>query len=153
MKKNVVIFIGILILIQSCQSSNNHPKSAAELKTDLKMQERETPSQYLSIGDSRMNIDKVQTRKAGIFRDAQFTDDGATITGNIKNNATLAKFKDAVVVVSFSSSTNTIIEEKEFVLYKFFPPQASEYFSIKVYPPPSTSSFNVVLRNATPVYE
>ena len=153
MKKFISVFIAISILIQSCELNSDRPKSVTDLKTDLKVQERENPQQYLSVVDVRMNGDEVQTRKAGLFRNAQYAKDGATITGNIKNSATLAKFKDAVLVVSFSSSTNTVIEEKEFVLYKFFTPHSSEFFTLKVYPPSETSSYNVEIRKASAVYE
>jgi hypothetical protein len=115
---------------------------------ELLSQERTTPLIYLTV-EGKMQADQKLVRAAGLFRDAEYADDGSTIRGTIKNTATIAKFKDVVLTVTFYSQTQTVIETKDYVIYEFYKPNTTNNFELKVYPPEAMKEFNVEVKNAT----
>ncbi|MBL0316466.1 MAG: hypothetical protein IPP69_12065 [Flavobacteriales bacterium] len=117
---------------------------------ELVSSEKMTPLIYLSV-ESKMRQDKKLVRQAGLFRDAEYAPDGATIFGTIKNSATIAKFKDVVLSVTYFSQTKTKIETREYVIYEFYNPNSTNTFELKVNPPQAMKNFNVEIRAATPV--
>ena len=150
------IFIGTLAL-SSCNSEGSSgaaaaaiPKTPEELKMELLQQEQAEPLTYISV-DASMREDEVKTRDAGLFHDAEYSPDGNTIRGTIKNTATVAKFKDVVLEVTFYSQTETPIETKEFTIYEFYSPNTTKNFELKVYPPEEMAKFGVEIKKATAV--
>lgn len=87
-------------------------------------------------------------KKATLFRVAVYEDDGALIKGWIENTATFAKFKDIVVKVSYYSRTETLIDKKQFVIYDYYEPNSTKFFSIKVYPPSAYKEFGFQIVDA-----
>jgi len=142
-----VLFVG-LALFSSCNNEpKERPKTPEELRAELKKQEQSEPLFYLSIDKPTMKHN--MTRAEGLFRDAEY--DGWLIEGKIKNTATLAKFKDVVLRVKHFSQTNTLIEQKDFVIYEFYEPRKMKNFVLKVYPPEAHHTFDVDVVRATPV--
>lgn len=155
MKKVFLSLITISLLMTSCGGSSSsasveRPKTPEELKMELVAQEKLEPLTYLTV-DAKMQEDEVKTRDAGLFHDAEYSPDGNTIHGTIKNSATIAKFKDVVVTVTFYSQTETAIETKDYVIYEFYSPNTSKKFDLKVYPPEAMAKFGVEIKNATAV--
>lgn len=152
MKKIIVSLIALLIISTSCSDSNsaevNRPKTPEELRMELLSQEKLEPQTYLSV-DATMQEDEIKTRDAGLFHDAEYSPDGNTIHGTIKNTATMAKFKDIVVTVTFYSQTETAIETKDFVIYEFYEPNSLNKFELKVYPPEAMAKFGIEIKGAT----
>jgi len=101
------------------------------------------------IHAGQMREDKVKTREAGFFNEAEYAKDGNTIYGTIKNSATMAKFKDIVLTVTFYSQTQTAIESKDFTIYEFYKPNTATLFELKVYPPEAMAQFGVEVKTAT----
>jgi len=108
---------------------------------ELKNQELDNPLQYLTDSEVTIKTNSILVKKETMFRNAQYKDDGAIIEGYIRNKATLAKYKDVVVNVSYYSATKTLIEEKQFVFYEFYEPNSNNHFSLKVYPPSAYKTF------------
>ena len=153
MKKVFLSLITITLLTTSCGSSSSaeaRPKTPEQLKMELVAHEQLEPLTYLTV-DATMRSDEVKTRDEGLFHDAEYSPDGNTIHGTIKNSATMAKFKDIVITVTFYSQTETAIETKDYVIYEFFAPNTTKKFDLKVYPPKAMSKFGVEMKNATPV--
>lgn len=152
MKKILFLsFASATLLLASCNSGGSSgsnadkPKTPEELKMELKIQEQSSPTDYLSASGATMKHNEV--RKAGLFRDAEY--DGWLVEGIIKNTATLARFKDVVLTIKLFSQTETVIEEKDYVIYEFFEPNTSKPFSIKIHPPEVTDKFNVSVKTGT----
>jgi hypothetical protein len=156
MKKITFLLITATTLVfTSCNSGGSssqqeRPKTPEELRMELKIQEQSSPVEYLSA-TATMSPKRVQTRAAGLFRDAEYGTDGYNIEGIIKNSATIARFKDVVLTVTFMSHTETVIEQKDYVFYEFYEPNSTESFSLHLYPPDATNKFNVSIKNATGV--
>jgi hypothetical protein len=146
MKKILLPFIIIVCLILF--SCNERQKTAEELKLELALEEEENPTQYIQTVGVTMKENKIQTRNATLFRSSKHKIDGSIISGNIKNSATIAKFKDVVLTVTFMSQTGTVIEQKDYVIYEFYNPQSSKSFNLKVYQPEATKQYNVAVKNA-----
>lgn len=152
--KPIVVFLFIVIIlmvagiaitefdvIDSIADMFAPPKTEAQLRQELLRKERSTPLLYLGSKNVRME-EKILSFKRK-----------ATISGTIKNSATLAKFKDVNVRVDFYSKTNSVIESQRFVLYNYFPPQSDVTFSLEVIYPKAYISFGLVIEGATPVNE
>lgn len=156
------IFISSAILLSSCNNSGGGsssspldessdaaaPKTPEQLKQELIMQEQAAPLDYITV-DGTMQADEVQTRTEGLFHNAEYSPDGNTIHGKIKNTATLAKFKDVVVVVTYYSQTDTEISSEEKVYYEFYPANTETTFELKVYPPQDMAKFGLKIKSAT----
>jgi hypothetical protein len=154
-KINLLITVVILGTIISCNSSSNsspfeREKTPEELRIELKAQEQNNPTQYVTV-DSKMKDSIVQTREEGFFHSAEYGKDGSVIKGIIKNAASVAKFKDVVLTVSFYSATDTEIKSEDYVFYEFYEPNSSKPFSLHVHPPEAMKSFGTRIKTATPV--
>jgi len=145
----------LTIIFTSCGGNyqENKPKTPEELRAELKLQELNNPLDYLDHKDVTLRPQRKKIRNAGLFRDAEYVDDGALIEGYIINKATLAKFKDVVIKISFYSQTETLIDEETYVFYEYYEPNSKKHFSLKVYPPVAYKKFGIQIVDAKPVYE
>lgn len=141
----------------ACNNGENHnqiitPKTPQELKAELKEIERNNPLDYLHCKDVILQPQTKLVKKETFFKSAVYEDDGALIVGSITNNATLATYKDVVIKVSYYSQTETVIKTKSYVLYEYYKPNTTNYFSIKVYPPKAYVNFGIKIKDAKAVY-
>lgn len=154
MKTNLTITMTILtIWLTSCGGGfgTDRPKSAEELKAELKQQEQISPTTYIEDENVTLTPQKKKIRNAGLFHDAEYAPDGAIIEGNFISKSTVAKFKDIVVNVSFYSQTKTLIEEKSYVLYQYLNPNSTIHFSMKIDAlPQAYKEFGFEITGATP---
>jgi hypothetical protein len=156
MKKSTFLISPLfaLAILVSCNSSGSSPvfereKTPEELRMELKAQEQSNPTQYLSV-DAKMKDSIIQTRAEGFFHNAEYGKDGSVIKGLIKNSASVAKFKDVVLTVSYYSATETEIKSEDHIFYEFYEPNAAKPFSLHVHAPEAMKSFGVRVKNATP---
>ena len=54
------------------------------------------------------------------------------VHGVIKNSATVASYKDAIVRVTYYSKTKTELIRKEYTIYENFPPHSEVKFELKI---------------------
>jgi len=54
------------------------------------------------------------------------------VHGTIKNSATVASYKDAVVRVTYYSKTKTELGSKEYTIYEVFSPHSTKNFELKI---------------------
>lgn len=146
-------FVALIMFFVSCNSASSpivieRPKTPEELRAELKHDEQVAPQRYLSINAAmiRENI----TRPAGLFNRSQ--SDGYLIQGEVRNSASIAKFKDVILKVQYLSPTQSVIQENDYVVYEFFEPSSSKPITFKVYPPDAMKNFSVSVKSATPVY-
>lgn len=138
----------ITLFLTSCNSPKKEEiKSPEQLRFDLQQLEQLNPLEYLKV-NATISPNNVLTREAGLFRDAKYEVDGFNMEGTIQNTASLAKFKDVVLRVTFLSKTETILDQSDHVLYEFYEPKSNTPFSLHLYPPEATSQFNVTVKKA-----
>lgn len=116
-------------------------KTPEELRAELKAKEEETPLKYIEGSEVKLAPQRKMTRSAGIFRDAEYEPDGAIISGDITNNATLARFKDPKITVYFYSQTNTLIKKQSYVIYEYLDPGSTTHFSFRIDSYPETYDY------------
>lgn len=130
------------------------PKTPEELRLQLEEEEGLAPLDYLSYEDVTLDLQQIKTRNAGLFRDAEYKADGGIIEGTFLNSATIAKFKDVEVKISFYSQTETLIDEVNYVIYKYSEPNSRTHFSFKIPTVPEAyDSFTFEITGATAVRE
>ena len=147
-----LVFVVCLFFFSCGDSSSlsigdsSREKTPEELREELRKQEMNSPSEYIKLEGVTMKKNLV--REAGWFRNAEY--DGSVVEGSIKNTASIARFKDVIIVVEFYSKTETQIGQKEFVLYEYYEPNSNENFRLVVYPPSEMGSYHVSVKNAIP---
>lgn len=143
-----------IIFLTGCggySTSNSKPKSPEELRAELKAQEEISPLTYLEDKGVKMTPQKKKIRNGGLFRDPEYAPDGAIFEGDFINKATIAKFKDIRVKVSFYSKTKTLIKEDSYIIYEYYPPNSTKHFSFRVAEiPQAQTSFSFEIIGATP---
>jgi hypothetical protein len=163
--KKILVFFTIPLLYLSFSSCNNSQagsfvspqsptppvvKSTQELRRELAEREELNPSGLL-VAYGNMRENKVMVQKQFFFRPAVYQTDGQIITGFIHSKASVARFKDAVIRVTFYTETQTALQSMDTTLYKYFTPRMNVPFEMKVYPPPQMKNFTMQVINATPL--
>lgn len=126
-------------------------KTPAELRKELRILEESNPSEYLKA-QATLQENKILVQAAGLFSHSKYAIDGYLLTGTINNTASVAKFKDAVITISFISETNTPIMSNKLVLYKYLNPNETIPFEFKVYAPKESKNFKIKIKDAVAVH-
>lgn len=151
-----LLFLMFSLFISCNRSSSNNEyafKTEEELRAELKFQELNSPLKYINGGELNMEYHQRKVRNGGIFREAQYERDGATVTGNLENTATLATYKDVNITLSFYSATNTKIGEQSYTIYEYLKPGETVPIRIRLQSiPEATAEFSYQINNASPVY-
>lgn len=136
--------------VDPIKGSPSHPKTAAELRRELAETEASDPAGMLLISGT-MQENKILVQKPDFFHHSKYATDGYLINGIIKNKASIAQFKDAIVRVTFYTETRTELGYKDYPVYKYFLPHQVSPFELQVYPPENMKDFNLEVINATVV--
>ena len=146
----------LTIWLTSCGDGNNtketRQKTSEELKSELKQLELSNPRDYLDCQNVTLQLQKKLVKEGGLFRNAEYADDGGLIQGSFVNKATLAKYKDITIKVSYYSQTKTLISESAYIIYEFYNAHSTKNFSLKVDPPKAYKTFSFRVTGATPVW-
>ena len=140
----IILFLALCIKIyaQKPNSISSNNKEISKIKDKLRQKEISLGIKNLIITGT-MSENKVKTHSADFFHHTEYKSDGYLIKGFIKNNATLAVFKDAVVTVNFLSTTSSIMNTKTFTIYQFYAPHSSVQFEYKIDPPEGFSEWDI----------
>ncbi len=125
----------------------NEQNSPDKLRENLIAKERESPNEYLKTINETMqeNI----TRQPDLFHHTER--DGYWVRGYIRNTATLATFKDIVIIIKYSTETNTHISDDVFTISKYLRPQTSIPFEHLCHPPQGfVNNWTCEVKDATP---
>lgn len=143
---SILLVIATLVIIEGINSGHisvedfiSRPKTEAELRMELLSKENRMPLSYLSI--NQITFEK---------KFLAFITNEATITGVVKNSASLSKYKDLRVRVNYYSATNTIFKSQDYVVYKYFPPQSNTPITLDVDFPDGFSKYGIEILGATP---
>jgi hypothetical protein len=129
---SAIYTVAVIVLSQNCYAQ----QSPDELKTELLKEENANPTTYLKI----IKHDNIQHHVDGWF-----------VSGYIKNTATLAYFKDAVVIVSYYTQSQKHLISQQYVIHQSFKPNKPQYFLFKVSAPKETASIKMTIKSATAV--
>lgn len=133
----MIIKLGFATIALACSltySCQERKKSPEELRMELMMNERSNWSSYLALKDLKLQEDN-HLLKA----------DEVVVTGEIASTATIAEFKDIQYKVLFYSKTNTVIEEKAFIVYEYIKPNSRIQLNARMIPPKGYAKFGVEL--------
>ena len=97
--------------------------------------EKEDPAKFLQAG--------------GTYNET-FWGENFKVHGSIRNNATVANYKDVIVTVVYYTETNTEIKRENYTIYKFVPAHSTAYFELKVNKPQVCRTLGLKAINATP---
>jgi hypothetical protein len=135
---------------ESVSNPASRPKTAAELRRELAETEASDPAGMLLISGT-MQENKILVQKPDFFHHSKYATDGYFISGMIRNKASIAPFKDAIVRVTFYTETRTELDHKDYPVYKYFLAHQVTPVELKVYPPENTKDFNLEVINAQAV--
>lgn len=115
----VIIAIIIIAKINSGDeaSTNEEHKTYKEKVMTVEEIERAQPTNFLIAGGDY---------------NTNFWGDKIKVHGVIKNKATVASYKDAVVRITYFSKTKTELGSKEYTIYENFPPHSEVNFELKI---------------------
>lgn len=140
-----VVLLALVATGSACSSSDSYrglslepaaaPKTAAEMRAELLAEEQSSPGEYLKVtGTYRRNLI-----------------DQLVLEGDIENTATLATFKDPVLVVDWISKTNTVIDSKQYRVYELIRHGHSAHFKLKTNAPEEVVSVSMGSNDAVAV--
>ena len=142
MKKLFFLSSIFLYILFSCNSGgekkiNDEKESYQETKKSLLIKEQKNPVNFLTVhGNDKRNL----------F--------GQTVVKCvIKNNATVATYKDVDLKLSFYSKTNALLETDKETVFEVMPPGQSKNFKTKYFAPKGTNSVALEVMGAKVVSE
>lgn len=111
-------------------------KTPEELREELAEKEADNPLDYLSVsGKWWVNIVS-----------------STVVEGKIRNSATMVKYKDVKIKITFNSKTGTKLNSDTFIIYEYVKPGGSKYFKEKLnYWIEDAKGINLEVVSATPV--
>ena len=134
MKKLTLTLTIVVVFSIAISSCNNAPASASGMpntqnyeqnKMSLEDQEKSDPLKFLST--------------KGTYR-SKLIGKKFVIEGTIKNDATLATYKDVTIEFTFKSQTESVIGTDKLTFYEYFSPRSTKSFSQKINAPEGTST-------------
>lgn len=105
--------------------------------------------QVLSIEDQEKAVPRKFLKAAGTYKEMVFTGK-FKIDGTIANTATVAKFKNVIIEVSFYTSKNKYISAERFTIGDNFPAGSTKEFKLKLDPPKGADNCKWKAVGATP---
>lgn len=136
--------IGYLVLFIVLLSCNNNKKpdvtkeSDKQIETENQIEPQKEKRRELTYEEKISSIEGMENRTPTKF----LSSDGKSepnvwgtkfkIHGTIKNTATMATYKDAVIEVTYYSKTKTTLFIDEFTVFEFFPPNSEKSFEWRV---------------------
>ena len=149
-KSNVVrtilrIVIVLIVVIGGLAFLNNLKQNSGSYSTD--------PATYQ---EKIMTVEEIEKADPAKFLDASgnynenFWGDAMKVHGTIKNNATVANYKDVLVEVIFYSGTDTELDRKQYQIFDYFPAHTTKAFELKIDKPSACKKLGWNAVSATP---
>jgi hypothetical protein len=152
--KTIILFTAVIIGCFACQEKQI-PKTAEELRAELKISEQSEPGTYLKDTLTTLTEKKKIIQKGGLFKKTKYAHDGYLLKASIINSATLATYKDVQVTIEFYSVTETLMASETYTIYKLLPPQKTTTISTSFKEgvlPESYDSFTMYVTGASVVF-
>jgi len=129
------IFIVYNMSLNNSRNSGSSGESYQEKILTVEEIERTQPTNFLTVSG---NYNK------------NFWGDKINVQGVIENRATVAKYKDAVVKVTYYSKTNTPLAKNNYTIYDVFSPRSQIKFTLKIENYQNVSSIGLDIISAIP---
>lgn len=119
----------VILIISACNSGSSagsilpDTRNYEEKKMSLEEEEKSDPLRFLST--------------EGTYRPKVFGKK-FVIEGTIKNDATIATYKDVTIEFTYNSQTESVIGTDRMTIYEFFPPKTTKTFEEKIKAPEGT---------------
>lgn len=131
--KQATGFLTITIILYAC--GNHSDNSYLQQVQSVEEMERAQPTNFLSVsGTYNENILGTKVK----------------VKGTIRNNATVATYKDVQVRVTYYSKTQAVLAEKDYVVYDYFQPHSEKSFDLKIDNEKAMESIGLAVINALP---
>lgn len=114
----LICFLILVIFISSCDSGNtasSYESSYEEKKTSLEDKEKANPESFIDVN---------YTYRQNLI-------DQWVLEGTIRNEASIATFKDVTMRVHFYSKTDTDLGTQEKTIFEYFEPGSTRDFKLK----------------------
>lgn len=124
----ILVVAAAVIIFRIKQRSNSGYRGSngyLENKMSTEDYERANPAQFLDA--------------SGTYRET-LLGNKMRINGTVINRASVAKYKDIVIEVSYFSATQTLIDKERFTLFEYIPAHSTKSFDWKIKPPGGTST-------------
>ena len=137
MKNIMPAFIALSLIFTACSSNDKAAEGKTkdkyeQTKENLGETEKKDPKRFLSVeGQDRKNLLGQRV-----------------IKGTISNKATVARFKDVDIELSFYSQTGALLEKDHEVIYETIAPGSSTNFKTKYFAPKGTDSVAMKIAGA-----
>ncbi|MBS1511461.1 MAG: DUF4339 domain-containing protein [Bacteroidetes bacterium] len=123
----VYIIIGLIIIIGGgLIIANRNSSNGGSYGTGSTYQEK-----VMTVEETERSQPATFLKADGNYNE-NFWGDKLKVHGIIKNTATVASFKDAVVRITYYSKTNTDLGSKDYTIYENFPPHSEVKFELKI---------------------
>jgi hypothetical protein len=136
----IIVALVIVALVVSNDQSKNKRSSQGENTYQEKVMtveeiEKSKPTEFLTI--------------RGTYQE-NFWGDKINVDCILTNKATVATYKDVQVRVTYYSKTKTVLGNKDFTIYEFFPPRTTKTTELKVDNYKDVSSIGLTVIDAIP---
>jgi len=115
--KNTFLILVSALILSSCNNNNSGNSTYQQKVQTVEEIEKENPARFL---------DASGTYNPNIWGTAM------KVHGTIKNNATVANYKDVTIEITFYSKTETVLDTKQYKIYDFFPAHETKNFELKI---------------------
>lgn len=132
-RPQILLFVLSSVTLWNC-GGNGSPSYEAT-KMTLEEQEKSSPTSFLTVEGKTWENLIGQT----------------VIEGDIKSSATIARFKDVVLIVTFFTKTDTHLGSETYVIYEFVNPGQLTHFKIKMDAPSATEKIAIDIESAKTV--
>ncbi len=132
--KFIVVVALLIISGTAIRTVQQYRMDRIAMETDSTVTEPTYEEQILSIEDQEKAAPKKFLKATGDLKKTVFGGN-FKIDGTITNSATVAKFKNAVIEVSFYTDKNKYISASRFTIEDAFPAGSNKEFKLKIDPP------------------
>lgn len=132
--KFIVVVALLIISGTAIRTVQQYRMDRITMNADSTATEPTYEEQILSIEDQEKAAPKKFLKAAGDFKKTVFGGN-FKIDGTITNSATVAKFKNALIEVSFYTDKNKYISASRFTIEDSFPAGSTKEFKLKIDPP------------------
>ena len=138
MTKQITALFALCLSILSCNNRGPGETSAASYQQQVQTVEE------IEKADPARFLDASGTYNQNFWGTAM------KVHGTIKNNATVANYKDVVVEIVFYSQTDTELDRKRYTIYDFFTAHSSKGFELKIDRPKACAKLGWTAVSAVP---
>jgi hypothetical protein len=140
-----IALISIIMAIEKITKQNNRSENSDTAQIQQTYEEKKQTVEEIEISNP-VNFLSV----TGTFN-KNFWGDKIKVHGIITSSATVAKYKDAVIRITYLSKTGTSLGSKEYNIYEIFAPNSNTKFELKVENYGDVKSIGIDLISATAV--